>query len=193
MHHWATEGTRSWGLPFPFLITYMLRKKGIKGTSTDGPITEHPQFSRIQWNQSYSHMPWEHWARAIDEPEPMDMDEVAATEEEADPEESITIRAPYFYALQESLAGIRFELANMQRNACQDKLEANERYKPCCEPSQQGCHQHREHLRQHRSDVSSTLTPCITLFYFMYPHIVDIVQFKFGGVYTFCSLLCSLF
>jgi hypothetical protein len=55
----------------------MLRKKGIKGTPEDGPITEHPQFGRIQWNKSYSHMPREHRARAPDEPEMMNMDEPA--------------------------------------------------------------------------------------------------------------------
>jgi hypothetical protein len=82
VHQRATETTRSWGLPFPFLITYMLQKKGIKGTSADGPITEHPQFGRIQWNQSYSHMPRGHRARAVDELELMDMDEAAAPEQE---------------------------------------------------------------------------------------------------------------
>jgi hypothetical protein len=52
----------------------MLRKQGIKGTPDDGPITKHPQFSRIQWNQIYSHMPRGHRARAAEEPEMMDMD-----------------------------------------------------------------------------------------------------------------------
>ena len=49
----------------------------------------------------------------------MDMDEAAAAEteaaaeQEAEPEETITIRVVDFYALQESLEGIRFELADM--------------------------------------------------------------------------------
>jgi hypothetical protein len=42
VHQRAAEGTRTWELPFPFLITYILRKKGIKNTSADGPISEHP-------------------------------------------------------------------------------------------------------------------------------------------------------
>jgi hypothetical protein len=49
--------TKSWGLPFPFLLTYILKKKGIKGTPEDGPVKEHPIFSRNQWNHSQSHMP----------------------------------------------------------------------------------------------------------------------------------------
>jgi hypothetical protein len=49
--------TKSWGLPFLFLITYILKKKGIKGTPEDGPIKEHPIFGRNQWNHSQSHMP----------------------------------------------------------------------------------------------------------------------------------------
>jgi hypothetical protein len=46
-----------WGLPFPFLITHILRKIGIRGTPTNGPITESPYFGSIQWRQSLSHMP----------------------------------------------------------------------------------------------------------------------------------------
>jgi hypothetical protein len=48
---------KTWGLPFPFLITHILRKKGIKGNATDMPITESPHFGCIQLNQSCSHMP----------------------------------------------------------------------------------------------------------------------------------------
>jgi hypothetical protein len=91
----------TWGLPFPFLITHILRKKGIKGSATNGLITESPYFSRIQWNQSLSHMP--RVAPEL-EPEPMDIPEMAAeperaTEQEEQPEEeeeyeeTITLRA----------------------------------------------------------------------------------------------------
>jgi hypothetical protein len=31
--------TKSLGLPFPFLLTHILKKKGIKGTPEDGPVT----------------------------------------------------------------------------------------------------------------------------------------------------------
>jgi hypothetical protein len=34
-----------------------MKKKGIKGTLEDGPVTEHPFFGRNQWNHSLSHMP----------------------------------------------------------------------------------------------------------------------------------------
>jgi hypothetical protein len=120
VHHRVAEPTRTWGLPFPFLITHMLRKKGIKGNAADGPIIEHPRFGRIQWNQSCSHMP-----RVVAEPEPepkqepMDIHEMAVEqeiaakpemaegqEEEADEqpneeeyEETITLRATDFHAL----------------------------------------------------------------------------------------------
>jgi hypothetical protein len=56
----------------------MLRKKGIKGNAADGPIIEHPCFDRIQWNQSYSHMPK---VTAELELEPMDIHEMAAEQE----------------------------------------------------------------------------------------------------------------
>jgi hypothetical protein len=69
VHHRVAEHTRTWGLPFPFLITHILRKKGINGNATDGPIIESPNFSRIQWNQSCSYMP-----KAAPEPEPVPMD-----------------------------------------------------------------------------------------------------------------------
>jgi hypothetical protein len=91
----------------------MLWKQGIKGTPEDGPITEHPQFDQIQWNQSYSHMPRRHRARAADEPEMIDMDEPAAleppvepdpaNEEEEEYEETIIIRVSDLITLQDSL------------------------------------------------------------------------------------------
>jgi hypothetical protein len=34
-----------------------MKKKGIKGTLEDGPVTEHPFFGRNQWNHNQSHMP----------------------------------------------------------------------------------------------------------------------------------------
>jgi hypothetical protein len=57
VHHRGAEHTKTWGLPFPFLITHILRKMGIRGTPADGPITESPYFGPIQWRQSLSHMP----------------------------------------------------------------------------------------------------------------------------------------
>jgi hypothetical protein len=47
VHHRVAKPIRTWGLPFPFLIMHILRKKGIKGNATDGPIIKHPQFGRI--------------------------------------------------------------------------------------------------------------------------------------------------
>jgi hypothetical protein len=112
-------------LPFPFLITHILRKKGIKGTLADGPIIESPYFGRIQWRQSLSHMP-----RAEPEPkpepelEPMDIPEMEAEqemaaeperaaeqeeqpEEEEEYEEGITLRASDLLHFQDTLVDIR--------------------------------------------------------------------------------------
>jgi hypothetical protein len=139
VHHRVAEHTRTWGLPFPFLITHILRKKRIKGNATDGPITESPHFSHIQWNQSCSHMPK---ATPKPEPEPMDIQEMAAEqesaaepqraaekeeqpeEEEEKYEETITLKA--FYALQHTLEDIQFQIANIQRDARQDRLETQD-------------------------------------------------------------------
>jgi hypothetical protein len=134
VHQRAIDTTKSWGLPFPFLITYMLRNKGIKGTLANGPITKHLQFGRIQWNQSYSQMPRGHRARAVDEPELMDMDEPAVVElvepnaidEEEEYEETITMRALDLLALQDTLDDMRFKIANIER-----EMHARNS-NPCC-------------------------------------------------------------
>jgi hypothetical protein len=78
VHHWGAEHTKTWGLPFSFLITHILRKKGIKGTPEDKPIIKSPYFGRIQWNQSLFHMPR---GALAPEPEPMDIPEMAAEQE----------------------------------------------------------------------------------------------------------------
>jgi hypothetical protein len=84
VHHRVAEPTRSWGLPFLFLITHILQKKGIKGNVADGPITENPRFGQIQWNQSCSYMPR---VTTTPErkpelaPEPMDIHETATKPE----------------------------------------------------------------------------------------------------------------
>jgi hypothetical protein len=81
---------KTWGLPFPFLITHILRKMGIKGTPADGPITKSPYFGPIQWHQSLSHMPRAAPKPAPQlqpepepalEPEPMDIPKMAAEHE----------------------------------------------------------------------------------------------------------------
>jgi hypothetical protein len=142
VHHRVAEHTRTWGLPFLFLITHILRKKGIKGNATDGRITESPHFGRIQWNQSCSHMPKAALEPKL-EPEPMDIQEMAteqertaepemAVEQEEQPEEEeeyeeiITLKAADFYALQDTLEDIRFQIADIQRDARQDRLKTQD-------------------------------------------------------------------
>jgi hypothetical protein len=138
---------KTWGLPFPFLITHILRKIGIRGTPTDGPITESPYFGSIQWRQSLSHMP-----RAVPqlqpepalEPEPMDIPELAAEHEmafepqreaeeqpeEYEDEECITLRRSDLLHFQDTLVDIRsqirdvrFHFSDLQRDVRQDRLE----------------------------------------------------------------------
>jgi hypothetical protein len=88
VHHRAVEHMKTWGLPFSFLITHILRKKRIKGTPEDRPITESPYFGCIQWNQSFSHMPKAAPAPELapepePKPEPMDIPKMAAEPERA--------------------------------------------------------------------------------------------------------------
>jgi hypothetical protein len=103
----------------------------------DGLITESPYFSRIQWRQSLSHMP-----RAEPEPElePMDIPEMAAEperaaeqveqlEEEEEYEEGITFRASDLLHFQDTLVDIRSQIADLQRDARQDRLEIHEMFR----------------------------------------------------------------
>ena len=77
------------------------------------------------------------------EPEPMDIHEMAAEqeraaeperesehdeqpEEEEEYEETITLRAANFYTLQDTLEDIRFQIVDIQRDACQDRLETQD-------------------------------------------------------------------
>jgi hypothetical protein len=116
-----------------------LRKKGIKGTPEDRPITESPYFGYIQWNQSLSHMP-----RAAPapkpKPEPMDISEIAAeperaaeqeeqSEAEEEYEETITLRASDFVHLQDTLVDMRSQIADLQRDARQDWLEIQDMFR----------------------------------------------------------------
>jgi hypothetical protein len=159
VHHRGAEHTKTWGLPFPFLITHILRKVGIRGTPADGPITESPYFGSVQWRQSISHMP-----RAAPqptpqlqpepalEPEPMDIPELVAEHEmvfepEEQPEEyeeeqleedeeCITLRRSDLLHFQDTLLDIRSQIkdvqaqfADFQRDARQDRLEVQEMFR----------------------------------------------------------------
>jgi hypothetical protein len=144
VHHRGAEHTKTWGLPFPFLITYILRKMRIKGTSADGPITESPQFGSVQWRQSISHMP-RAAPQPAPEPEPMDIPEMAAepeiaAEAEEQPEEQteeyeegiLITRSDLLY-FQENLVDIRSQIKDMQtqfadsqRDTRQNMLEIQE-------------------------------------------------------------------
>ena len=167
-----------------------------------GSISDHPHFGRIQWNQSYSHMPQGHRARAADEPEMMSIEEPAAQPEpSAQPEAAVE---PDKVDDEEEGEARRRSLSMHQiwqpskipwmicdlRLPIQREMHARHNLRqrkdlrhnnPCCEPSQTGYHQLQEHLHQ-QSDMSSTLIPLHYIFYFLYPHIVDIVNLKFGGM-----------
>jgi hypothetical protein len=141
VHHRGAEHTKTWGLPFPFLITHILRKIGIRGTPSDGPITESPYFGSIQWHQSLSHMP-----RATPEPapplqpepepalepKPMDIPDMAAEhemafepqreaseqpeeyEEEYEDEECIMLRRSNLLHFQDTLVDIRSQIRDVR-------------------------------------------------------------------------------
>jgi hypothetical protein len=107
---------------------------GIKGTSADGPITESPQFGSVQWRQSISHMP-RAAPQPAPEPEPMDIPEMAAepeiaVEAEEQPEEQteeyeegILITRSDLYYFQENLVDLQSQIADLQRDVLQDRLE----------------------------------------------------------------------
>jgi hypothetical protein len=151
VHHRGAEHTKTWGLPFPFLITHILRKIGIRGTPADGPIIESPYFGRIQWRQSLSHMPRAALEPApqlqpepepAPEPEPMDIPERAADQEEQpeeyekEYEEGIMLRASDLLHFQDTLVDIRSQIGDirsqfvdLQRDARQDRLEVQEMFR----------------------------------------------------------------
>jgi hypothetical protein len=158
VHHRGAEHTKTWGLPFPFLITHILRKVGIRGTPADGPITESPYFGAIQWRQSLSHMPRAapEPAEPAPEPEPMDIPEMAAeqimaaepqreAEEQSEEyeeeqleedEECITLRRSDLLHFQDTLVDIRsqirdvrFHFSDLQRDVRQDRLEVQEMFR----------------------------------------------------------------
>jgi hypothetical protein len=141
VHHRGAEHTKTWGLPFPFLVTHILRKKGIRGDSTDGPITESPYFGPIQWRQSLSHMPRaQPQPEPAPVPEPMDIPEMAAEpeiaaeqeellDESEEYEEGITIRRSDLLHFQETLVDIRSQIADLQRDARQDRLEVQQMFR----------------------------------------------------------------
>jgi hypothetical protein len=147
VHHRGAEHTKTWGLPFSFLITHILRKMGIKGTSADGPITESPHFGSVQWRQSISHMPRAAPQPAPEpepEPEPMDIPEMAAEpeiaaeqeellDESEEYEEGIMIRRSDLLHFQDTLVDlqsqfkeVKDQLVDIKREARQDRLEIQE-------------------------------------------------------------------
>jgi hypothetical protein len=134
---------KTWGLPFPFLITHILRKTGIRGTLANEPITKSPYFGPIQWRQSLSHMP----RAALEptpqlqpepepalEPEPMDIPEMVAEhemafepqreaeqeeqpeeyEEEYEDEECITLRRSDLLHFQDTLVDIQSQITDVR-------------------------------------------------------------------------------
>ena len=90
--------------------------------------------SLIQWNQSYSYMPWERRVqaagieKATNGVEPMDMEEEVVDEEVAEEEEMITLGTAHYRAIQQDLADIWFELADQRREAREDKHLADKRF-----------------------------------------------------------------
>ena len=80
--------------------------------------------------------------RAAPVPEPMDIPKMVVEQEMAsepkraaeqeeqseEEEEYITLRAADFYALQDTLEDIRFQIADIQRDARQDRLEITEMF-----------------------------------------------------------------
>jgi hypothetical protein len=81
VHHQGAKHTKTRGLPFPFLITHILRKKGIKGSATDGPITETHILDASSGTRVCPTCPKPHQHQSQSQPEPMDIPEMAAEQE----------------------------------------------------------------------------------------------------------------
>jgi hypothetical protein len=122
LHSRGASATNSWGLPFPFLLTYILKKKGIKRTSIDGLVKEHPYFGQIQWNQSYSHMPRIHQAPVAEaegvEEEPMNMEELATAQ--GGEKESVTIGRTNYQFFHDEMAFFWFEIVDIRQEEWED-------------------------------------------------------------------------
>ncbi|XP_059454545.1 uncharacterized protein LOC132184800 [Corylus avellana] len=151
VHVGGAESTHSWGLPFPYLITYILRKKGIKGTAADELVTTTPIFGIRQWNKSCSYMPQAlpEEEEEAEEAEPMAEDE-SATEPVAEVEEeaSIDIRAIQYRSICERMEGLRRELADQRMEAREDKVTMDKRLAVLENLMQSiGYHHQMEHLR----------------------------------------------
>jgi hypothetical protein len=133
---------KTWGLPFPFLVTHILRKKGIRNDSTEGPITESLYFGPIQWRQSLSHMPRaqpQPQPQPAPVPEPMNIPEMEAEPERAteqeelldeseEYEEGVIIRRSNLLHFQETLVDIRSQIVDLKRDARQDRLEVQQMF-----------------------------------------------------------------
>jgi hypothetical protein len=129
--HWLrATTTNSWGLPFPFLLTHILKKKGIKGTSEDGPVKEHPFFGRNQWNQSQSHMPRGirapvPAAERVEELEPMEEEEPAA--QQGGGKGPVVIGYTEYEFLCDEMSYFKHEIAKIRWEDREDTFWANQR------------------------------------------------------------------
>jgi hypothetical protein len=131
------------------------------------------------------------------EPKPMDIQEMVAkqervTEQEraAEPEraaehdeqleeeykETITLRAAYFYALQNTLEDIRFQIADIQRDARQDRLETQDMLRAILD--------RLPPAPAHLHDVLVIFTPLALHFYFLYPHTVVVRILGLGVLFV---------
>jgi hypothetical protein len=64
--------------------------------------------------------------RVKDDAVPIDMDELAAEEDEAEEEETITMGPSHYQFLCDELSFLRVELANQREESCEDKFLADQ-------------------------------------------------------------------
>jgi hypothetical protein len=105
-----------------------LKKKGVKGTSVDGPVKVHPKFARIQWIQNQSHMPRGLRVLALDaervEEDPMDVDALAAVQGRE--EEPVTIGCSEYEFLCDEMSFFRYEIKDIRQGDREDQYLGNQ-------------------------------------------------------------------
>jgi hypothetical protein len=216
VHHRGAEHTKTWGLPFPFLVTHILRKKGIKGKSTDGPITESPYFGPIQWRQSLSHMPRaqpQPQPQPAPVPEPMDIPEMAAEpeiaaeqeeplDESEEYEEGIMIRRSDLLHFQDTLVDLRSQIREVKDQFALIfrgmLVRTDLRSRRCSEPSWRDCLQQQDLLHHHQPrDVFVTSwfifhTPLHYICIFFIRTLWTVRDLSLGVFYHFVHILFSI-
>jgi hypothetical protein len=107
-------------------------------------------------------------------------------DEEYEDEECITLRRSDMLHFQETLIDIRSQIADLQRDARQDRLEVQEMFRAIMERLPPAA---RPHAPPPALRLGLFLHPLHFVFYFLYQHTVDSADFEFGGILSCVHIL----